>query len=172
MKKGLIRLWIASSFVWVFCTSWLLVPEAISGISNLASSSKFEHPYTLAIQLRTGDLFGAKKEEYEEAVHRGVIPQITFGRNLSDEELISKSLVEQLRGSTVFVGYLNIYKEFIGGSKPYEIWEVYRPGINNERLKFFVNTVDFVIGPPLAILLSGLMFGWVYRGFSATDNNT
>jgi hypothetical protein len=170
-RKGFFRIWVVLSIIWAGVAGWLNFTDANKEASHLADIAHFERAYELELHSRSGEISERKKEVYEEAVRRGIVPKISFARDLLDKDLQLSSLDEQLRMSVVQVKYLGENREFPAGANPDQIWKSYEHVIRNKMIQIYFKAAGWMIIPPLAILLLGLIIAWVFRGFATAERD-
>jgi hypothetical protein len=166
-RTGFFRLWVFSSFAWAVLAGWISFGTAYRDTRLLSDLVAIQKAYETECQIRLGTVSGEKKQLYEEAVRRGLIPRIHFVRDLWSPDPLEK----QISSAPLTVEYLGKKTEFPPGTKPSEIWQSYRPQIKEKMMREYLVACAWMVLPPLGAFILGVVIAWILRGFAQAERN-
>lgn len=168
-KKGLFRLWIVLSILWIALASIVFSPDTKRSLNILLPKQKtFEKVYEIERKRLLSELPKDKKAIYEEALKREILPKIEFkvSEATKSAKLFLNPTPEIIDQSPITVAYEKVIKNFPPKTSPQAIWIEFESSIKTIKNKEILKFLSITLLPIVISLLLGVLFSWVIKGFT------
>lgn len=166
-EKGLFRLWVVLSILWITFASIVFGPDTIKSLNIIPKQNTFEKAYETERKRLLGELPDDEKAIYEAELKSEKLPKIEFKISGWKQTFLNPTpeIVEQ---SPITVAYKEEIRNFPPETSPQAIWEEFESSIAKIRNKEILKFLSIALVPLVSSLLLGGLFSWVIKGFTSS----